>query len=74
MCRLKHRRLWQYWLAALFGSFGVMEYPAIKHKCHQPLSETLAELKLGPVILLGGIILGVHVIRYPTAQKLEKIS
>lgn len=70
MCRLKHRRLWRYWLALLVGSFGLMEYPAIKHHCHKPLSDTLSELHLGPAILVGGVILGVHIIRYP--RSLEK--
>lgn len=64
MCRLKHRRLWHMWLLATVGSFGIMEYPAIKHGCHRPLSETLSDLKLGGPILVGGVILGVHILTY----------
>lgn len=69
MCRLKHPRLWQYWLGALVGSFGIMEYPSIKHKCHPPLSETLAALRLGIPIAVGGLILGWHVHNYPLPDK-----
>lgn len=69
MCRLKHRRLWHTWLAVTVGSFGLMEYPAIKHKCHLPLSRTLADLKLGVPILVGGVMLGVHIIRYEKEQE-----
>lgn len=37
MCRL-NRRIWDYWLAGVLGSFAVLEYQALKRGCHPTLS------------------------------------
>lgn len=74
MCRCgKNRRsAWYIWLAALFGSLAALEYPAVKHECHDPLSALLHDWKLGVPIALGGFILGVHCIKYqPSLAKGE---
>lgn len=65
MCRLKHPRIWDYWLAGVLGSFAALEYPAVRHKCHDPLSDMLHRRKLGPVIFASATWLLIHLLRYP---------
>ena len=62
-CRYQ-RRIWDYWLAGVLGSFAVLEYQAFKHGCHPTLSRVLHSRHLGPALFAGGCALAVHVIRY----------
>lgn len=66
MCRLRKHRIWDYWLAAVLGSFAALEYPAVKHSCHDPLSAVLSKRHLGPVIFALATWLLVHLFRYVT--------
>lgn len=61
-CRL-NRRIWDYWLAGVLGSFAVIEYQALKNGCHPTLSRVLHGRHAGPVLFAGGCALAVHVVR-----------
>lgn len=69
MCKIKSRRVWDYWLAGVVGSFAALQYPAIRYKCHDPLSDTLWRYKLGPAIFAVATWLLVHLVRYSPRAK-----